>query len=124
MTAAYDAPPENPAPEDTSMYGTVMVGRLRGTLEEMQRVNDEWLDLRVPGFVREETLLGDDGRTVISVVFFESREAYQRLASDPRQDEFWRTRMLPVLDGEPRWFDGTWQATLTPRTAQGTAPTR
>jgi hypothetical protein len=106
------------------MYGTVMVGRLRGTLEEVQKVNDEWLDLRVPGFVREETLLGDDGRTVISVVFFESREAYERLANDPRQDEFWRTRMLPLLDGEPQWFDGTWQTALTPRAAQGSDPSR
>jgi len=106
------------------MYGTVMVGRLRGSIEEMQRVNEEWLELRIPGFVREETLLGEDGRTVISAVFFESRDAYRRLADDPRQDEFWRTRFLPLLEGEPQWFDGTWQSTLIPRAAQGSSPTR
>jgi heme-degrading monooxygenase HmoA len=96
------------------MYGTVMVARLRGTLEEMKAVNDEWLERRVPGFVREETLVADDGRTVVSAVFFESREAYQRLANDPEQDEIWRTKFLPLLEGEPQWFDGTWQTALTP----------
>ena len=106
------------------MYGTVMVGRLKGTPEEMQRVNDEWLELQVPGFVREETLVGDDGRSVISAVFFESREAYERLAKDPRQDEFWRTRFLPLLEGEPQWFDGTWQTALIQREVRRSSPTR
>lgn len=106
------------------MYGTVMVGRLKGTPEEMQRVNDEWLELQVPGFVREETLLCDDGRTVISAVFFESREAYERLANDPRQDEFWRTRFLPLLEGGPQWFDGTWQTALIQRAVRRSSPTR
>jgi hypothetical protein len=98
------------------VYGTVMVGRLRAGVEDMQKVNEEWLDLRVPGFVKEETLAGDDGRTVVSVVFFESKEAYQRLASDPAQDAFWRERLAPLLDGEPQWFDGAWLETLFPRT--------
>jgi hypothetical protein len=56
----------------------------------------------------------DDGQTVISVVFFESKDAYQRLASDPAQDVFWRERSAPLLDGEPQWFDGTWLETLVP----------
>jgi hypothetical protein len=72
--------------------------------------------------VREETIVGDDGQTLISVVFFESKDAYQRLASDPAQDVFWRERLAPLLDGEPQWFYdgepqwfyGTWLETLVP----------
>jgi heme-degrading monooxygenase HmoA len=94
------------------MYGTVMVGRRRGAVDDFEKVNREWLTLRVPGFVKEETLVGDDGQTIVSVVFFESKEAYQRLANDPAQDAFWRERLAPLLDGEPQWFDGTWLETL------------
>jgi hypothetical protein len=42
-------------------------------------------------------MVGDDGQTVISVVFFESKEAYQRLASDPAQDAFWRESFALVM---------------------------
>jgi len=112
-------PPAKASEEEEAMYGTVMVGRLRGSIDDLLRVNEEWLDRRVPGFVKEETLLGDDGRSVISVVFFESREDYQRLAADPAQDVFWRERLAPLLDGEPQWHDGTWQATLRPRAERG-----
>lgn len=98
------------------MYGTVMIARRRGSLDEWWRVADEWLDRRVPGFVREETILADDGATVVMAVFFESKEDYLRLAGDSTQDEWYRERLAPLLDGEPRWIDGEWQEALVART--------
>jgi hypothetical protein len=42
-------------------------------------------------------------------VRFNSKAEYEALADDPRQDEWWRTQMMPLLDGEPEWVDGEWR---------------
>lgn len=94
-------------------YGTVLIATLTGSLEELQRASAEWAEQRrVPGFLSEEVLMGEDGRTVVVPVFFESREAYQRLADDPEQDRWWSERMAPHL-ADVRWIDGTWQQSLS-----------
>ena len=91
------------------MYGTVMIGRLRASREELLAAAKAWQEERqVPGFLREDVLFGDDGTTVVTPVWFSSEEAYRRLAQDPEQDTFWQTRFAPLLDGDPQWIDGAW----------------
>lgn len=92
------------------MYGTVMIGKLKVSPEDAMRAEREWNEQRqVPGFVRSDFLAADDGQTVVVAVQFESKEQYMALADAPEQDEWWRTVMAPMLDGEPTWIDGTWQ---------------
>lgn len=93
------------------MYGTVMVGRLRGSREDAIQALKDWAEERSPaGFSGSDLLFGEDGRSLVSVVRFATREDYWRLADDPGQDAWWRTRMMPLLDGEPQWYDGEWVA--------------
>ncbi len=92
-------------------YGTVMTARLAASasLDDWQKSLEEWKRERnVPGFAAEYTLLGDDGRTIVSCVIFESKDAYLALADDPEQDTWWRERVMPLLDGDPQWVDGSW----------------
>jgi hypothetical protein len=92
------------------MYGTVMVGKLKGSRDEAMRVSREWNNKRqVPGYRRSDVLFADDGETVVMAVQFDSKEQYTALADSPEQDEWWRTVMLPLLDGEPTWIDGSWE---------------
>jgi len=94
------------------MYGTVMIGKLKGSREEVIRVSREWESGRdVPGHRRSDTLFSDDGTTIVVAVQFDSKEQYMALADAPEQDEWWRTVMAPLLDGEPTWIDGTWETT-------------
>ncbi|MEV0271355.1 MAG: hypothetical protein HOV71_13965 [Hamadaea sp.] len=93
------------------MYGTVMIGKLKVPYDEVVRAEKEWDDQRkVPGYVRGDLLRADDGQTIVMAVQFESKEQYVALADDPQQDEWWRTVMAPMLDGEPTWIDGTWES--------------
>jgi hypothetical protein len=55
-------------------------------------------------------LRADDGSTVVMAVQFDAKEQYVALADAPEQDEWWRTVMAPMLDGEPTWIDGTWES--------------
>lgn len=92
------------------MYGTVMIAKLKGgSIDDLRKATDEWEAAGKPaGFVSEESLLGDDGETVVSVVKFESKALYEKLAEDPKQDEWWRTKMEPLLS-DVQWIDGTWE---------------
>lgn len=93
------------------MYGTTMIGTLAAgvTGEEIQQELKQWIAERnVPGFTTAHIQVSDDGKTIVNVAVFESEAAYKALADDPVQDEWWRTRMAPKLDGEPQWIDGTW----------------
>jgi hypothetical protein len=93
------------------MYGTVMIGTLKVPYDEVVRAEKEWdAQRQVPGYVRVDLLRADDGQTIVMAVQFESKEQYVALADDPRQDEWWRTVMAPMLDGEPQWIDGTWES--------------
>lgn len=95
------------------MYGTVMIGTLAGSpqegIEAVRRDLAAWVEDigRDAGFVDELVLQADDGRVVMAVRFA-SREAYRALADDPRQDEWYRNRLRPLLSGDPEWIDGTW----------------
>ena len=90
-------------------YGTVMLATLTGNADALQAASEDWAaQRRVPGFLVSEVLLADDGRTVVLAVFFEDRDAYQRLADDPAQDRWYSERIAPHLT-DVRWLDGTWR---------------
>jgi hypothetical protein len=92
------------------MYGTVMIGTLKGSLEDLRQVSKEWeSEHDAPGFVGEDVLVGDDGTTVVVAVRFQSRELYMKLADDPKQDEWWSTKMQPLLGDDVKWIDGEWE---------------
>ena len=94
------------------MYGTVMIGKLKGSAEEMQARSEKWRAERGDsiGYIDQWVLKGDDGRFVVAVRF-NSKDEYLKLADDPAQDEWWSTQMMPLIDGEPEWIDGEWQST-------------
>ena len=91
-------------------YGTIMIGKLKtpGTGQALADATEKWKERKVPGFERSYTLLSDDGTTVVSCVAFESKDTYLALADSPEQDEWWRSVMAPMLDGDPQWIDGEW----------------
>lgn len=93
------------------MYGTAMMGTLATgvTADDLRNELETWRDeRRTPGWVDGHILVADDGRTIVNVALFESKDAYLRLADDPEQDKWWTERMAPKLADEPRWIDGTW----------------
>lgn len=92
-------------------YGTIMIGKLASgaSLDDWRKALEDWKRERdASGFEGEYTLIGDDGQTLVSCVSFQSKELYSKLADDPEQDRWYRERVTPLLDGEPRWIDGTW----------------
>ena len=94
------------------MYGTVMIAKVKGPVEEMKSRSERWAKEMGTdvGFIDEWVMATDDGRCVVAVRF-ESKDAYLKLADNPRQDEWYRTEMMPLIDGEPQWIDGEWLAT-------------
>jgi hypothetical protein len=91
------------------VYGTVMLGRSTASLEQIRPLFDRWVDEigREAGFVDERVLDAGDGR-IVMCVRFRDQAAYQALADNPRQHEWWTSTMAPLLDGEPEWIDGHW----------------
>jgi hypothetical protein len=92
-------------------YGTIMIAKLAvgASVDDWRKSLEDWKRERnVPGFQAEYTLAADDGRTMVSCVVFESKELYTQLADDPEQDKWYGERVAPLLEGEPRWIDGTW----------------
>ena len=95
-------------------YGTVMVGKVKPGMQQAWLDGlAEWKKERVEGgqvdgYRSEYTLLGDDGVSVASCVIFESKEKYMALADDPTQDTWWQEKVVPLLDGDVTWTDGTW----------------
>lgn len=89
------------------MYGTVMIAKIKGDPEELLEAVNRWRR-QAPGYVRSDALLGDDGQTIVVGVQFDSKDKYLALAASPEQDEWYRSVVVPVLDGEPTWIDGTW----------------
>lgn len=91
------------------MYGTVMIAKLKGSLDDIRQAMKDWEAAGLPdGWVGEDTMLSDDGETVVTVVRFESKSHYTALADNPAQDEWWRTRMEPLLS-DVQWIDGEWE---------------
>jgi hypothetical protein len=94
-------------------YGTVMIARLAAAPEDVEASIRSWVeDRRVPGFRHEDVLLCDDGVTVVMTVKFDSEADYRALADDPAQDEWWREKVMPMLDGDPQWLDGHWRMSM------------
>jgi len=97
-------------------YGTLMIGKLKpGRLEAFLEAGERWvLERQVPGFVDHAVLVTDDAATVALAVRFDCKEAYDKLAADPEQADWYREHDAPHLDGEPRWIDGTWHDIASP----------
>ena len=93
------------------MYGTTMIGTLADgvTADQVRNELKAWESARkVEGYMSSHVLLGDDGKTIVNVAVFESKEAYFALADDPEQSKWWEEHYAPLLDGEPQWIDGAW----------------
>lgn len=93
------------------MYGTTMIATLADgvTAEQVRDELEGWQKERqVAGFQASHVLIADDGKTVVNVAVFDSKDAYTKLAEDPSQDAWWRDHYAPLLAGEPRWIDGDW----------------
>jgi hypothetical protein len=104
-------------------YGTVMTATLIGSVEALLQASREWVEQRdAAGFLVDEILVSDDGKTIVTPVFFASKDEYLKLADDPLQDEWWSTRMAPHLT-DVKWVDGTWQQAITHRPARTAQPT-
>jgi heme-degrading monooxygenase HmoA len=93
------------------MYGTVMIGQLApGTsptefIEKLQAYSNRD---RSDGFVDANILVTDDGTQVVIATRFATREQYWALADTTDQDDWYRSTLAPMLDGDPTWIDGTW----------------
>jgi hypothetical protein len=98
--------------EVTLMYGTVMVAQLKEptTADELRESMDKWRESRPgrPGLVDAQMLLTEDGGLVVSAVRFASKEDYWAMADDVAHDEWFATKIAPLLDGDPTWMDGNW----------------
>jgi hypothetical protein len=95
------------------MYGTVMIATYNGDRPAMTAALADWQRDRagsIDGYVSSGLIFADDGTTVANFAQFSSKEAYVKLGDDPLQDEWYRTRIAPLLVGEPRWIDGDWAA--------------
>ncbi|HWH30111.1 MAG TPA: DUF1059 domain-containing protein [Mycobacteriales bacterium] len=91
-------------------YGTVMIATLTGDYDALLTACRDWAEQRrADGFLVEEVMRADDGRTVVACVWFSDASAYRRLADDPEQDRWWSERFAPHLT-DVRWIDGAWAA--------------
>lgn len=93
------------------MYGTTMIGKLAAgvSADDVRNELKAWESQRqVAGFMSSHVLLGDDGKTIVNVAVFESKDAYFALANDPEQGKWWEAHYAPLLDGDPQWIDGAW----------------
>lgn len=62
------------------------------------------------GFLFSSVATGnDDPDAVMGAVHWDTTERYVANAERPGQDA-WYQELLPLLDGEPEWFDGTVRA--------------
>jgi hypothetical protein len=95
------------------MYGTVMVGRLRVPVEQVEAVVAAWekdKGARTEGYLDQSVLAGDDGATVVACIRFRDAASYAALSGDPEQDVWWSSSMAPLFEGEVAWYDGTWRS--------------
>ena len=94
-------------------YGSVMIATLTGSLDEVRRAAVDWVEHRAAaGFLAEEVLLADDGRTVVVPVFFASQAGLPAPRRRPEPGRLVAGEMAPHLS-DVRWIDGTWQEALS-----------
>ena len=98
------------------MYGTVMIGTLAAgcSVEDVDLALKAFFERRVDGFEGEDVLLNEDGRTFVTAVRFRDKAAYQALAADPAQGEWYAQHLAPLLDGDAQWVDGDWVRSYAP----------
>jgi quinol monooxygenase YgiN len=95
------------------MYGTIARFKLKKEcLRDFLALGKDWHEherVRAAGYINSEVLWedGEAGRACL-VVHFTSKEAYQKNASSPEQDRFFR-KMRSCMEGEPEWIDGTFE---------------
>jgi hypothetical protein len=112
VTAIRSANADDREEDTMTTYGTVAVGTLKPGVssEAVIAAGRHWLSERapsVPGFVDDLVLVGDDGRTIVTVTRFESKADYEKLAEDPDQPRWHDEHLAPLFDRGLRWFDGT-----------------
>lgn len=91
------------------MYGTVMTCRLRGSIEDVVQEMKAWeAERHAPGYVDSHVLIADDGRTMVQMVRFTDKAAYEALADDAEQAKWYEEHVEPLIEGEATWTDGTW----------------
>jgi hypothetical protein len=93
------------------MYGTIAVATVATDQQNVVDAARRWMRERaphVPGFVAESVLVTDDGRTVVLTARFTDRAAYDELARDTAQAEFY-TRHFADHFADVQWYDGTWE---------------
>jgi len=90
-----------------------MIGKLASgvSAEQIQAELKAWESARdVPGYMSSHVLIADDGKTIVNVAVFDTKENYMALADDPAQDDWYQSKFAPMLDGDPQWIDGNWIA--------------
>ena len=88
-----------------------MIGKLAAgvTADQIEAEMKAWEAARnVTGYLSSHVMLADDGKTIVNVAVFDSKENYMALADDPAQDEWYQKHYAPLLDGDTQWIDGTW----------------
>jgi hypothetical protein len=92
-------------------FGTILLGRPAASPAAVRQASERWTERRVPGHLKDEALLLEDGRLAVAV-FFDSEESYRRLGEDPEQAQWWQQEMAPLWDGDVEWLDGRWDAAV------------
>ena len=88
------------------MYGTVAKLRVKADREaDFVAHLDQYRNGLAPGFVASALYKADDGGGYWLAVVFESKEAYERNADSPEQNDRFR-QMREMLDSDPEWHDG------------------
>jgi hypothetical protein len=97
------------------MYGTIARLHLKeGTEVDLERLNDEFRTLNVPGSIGEYVYRMDaDPRECYMAVLFTDKESYWKNAESPEQAERYQA-FRALLDADPEWHDGEVIAVMTP----------
>ena len=100
------------------MYGTIARLRVKeGAEAELNRLNEEYKNLNVPGYLGEYVYRMDaDPRECYLVVLFTDKESYQKNAESPEQNERYQ-QFRALLDADPEWHDGEIISAMAPATA-------
>jgi hypothetical protein len=98
------------------MYGTI--ARLHpsaGRQADLEEYGRRVAQVRVPGYVGSWMFKPDknpyDRPTVFLVAMFDDEATYKANADDPAQHERY-LEMRSMLDDDPDWMDGTFEASL------------
>ena len=90
------------------MYGTTMIGTLAAgvSAKDIESELKAWETQRkVPGYLSSHVMVADDGKTMVNVAVFDSKESYQANAGSPEQDARYR-EFRSFLESDPEWHDG------------------